>query len=114
MFKTVDVDCVVNFLLLHPRRPQPTSLLLDPVLCFISQMANGYSGFNFSDISMSGQHNGFQPRLDTLSNLANFTSGSHGINDGAEIRQLLAHISALERDLAVQKCAILFSHAYMY
>jgi hypothetical protein len=77
-------------------------------------MANGYSGFNFSDISMSGQHNGFQPRLDTLSNLANFTSGSHGINDGAEIRQLLAHISALERDLAVQKCAILFSHAYMY
>jgi hypothetical protein len=73
-------------------------------------MANGYGGFNFSDISMSGQHNGFQPRLDTL---ANFTSGSHGINDGTEIRQLLAHISTIERDLAVQKCVILFSHAYM-
>ena len=76
-------------------------------------MANGYGGFNFSDISMSGQHNGFQPRLDTLSTLANFSSGSHGINDGAETRQLLAHISALERDLAVQRCATLFSRAYM-
>ena len=73
-------------------------------------MANGYGGFNFSDVSMSGQHNGFQPRLDTLSTLANFTSGSYGINGGAEICQL---ISALEQDLAVQKCAILFSHAYM-
>ena len=78
-------------------------------------MANGYGGFHFSDISMSGQHNGFQPRLDTLStsNLAHFTSGSHGINDGAETRQLLAHISVLERDLAVQRCTVLFSCAYM-
>ena len=76
-------------------------------------MANGYGGFNFSDISMSGQHNGFQPWLDTLSTLANFSSGSHGINDGAETCQLLAHISVLERDLAVQRCATLFSHAYM-
>jgi len=76
-------------------------------------MANGYGGFNFPDISMSGQHNGFQPRLDTLSTLANFSSGSHGINDGAETRQLLAHISALEWDLAVQRCATLFSCAYM-
>ena len=76
-------------------------------------MANGYGGFNFSDISMSGQHNGFQPWLDTLSTLANFSSGSHGINDGAGTHQLLAHISALEWDLAVQRCATLFSHAYM-
>jgi hypothetical protein len=29
-------------------------------------MANGNGGFNFSELSMSGQHNGFQPRLDTI------------------------------------------------
>lgn len=96
----------MNFLLFRPRSLR--------VLCFISQMANGYGGFNFSELSMSGQHNGFQPRLDTtLTTMPNFTSGSHGINEGAEIRQLLAQISVLERDLAVQKCANLFSHAYM-
>ena len=58
-------------------------------------------------------NNGFQP-LDTLTTLFNFTSsGSHGINEGAEIRQLLAQISVLEWDLAVQKCAAFFFCAYM-
>ena len=74
-------------------------------------MVNGYGGYNFSDLSMSGQHNGFQPRLDTISSLGNFSSGSHGINDsshGTEIHQLLAQISVLERDLAVQKCVFFF------
>ena len=84
---------------------------LRPVLRFVSQMANGYGGYNFSDISISGQHNGFQPRLDTISSLGNFSSGSHGINDsshGTEIRQLLAQITVLERDLAVQKCGFIY------
>ena len=84
------VSSSLSLVLLRPCHPQPTSLFLDPVLCFISQMANGYGGFSFSDISMSGQHKEFQLWLDTLSTLANFTSGSHGINDDAEIHQLLA------------------------
>ena len=91
---------------LHPSQisslASSTSFLLHTIpLLYISQMpASGYGGFNFPDLSMSDQHNGFQPRL---LQTANFSSG---INDSAlhsEIRQLSAQLVVVERDLPVEK-----------
>lgn len=65
-----------------------------------SQMpASGYGGFNFPDLSMSDQHNGFQPRL---LQTANFSSGINGSALHSEIRQLSAQLVVVERDLAVE------------
>lgn len=92
----------------------PSLLLASSVfsLPYTSPMsASGYGGFSFPDISLSGQHSGFQPhshRLDPRP-AAHFSSGSHGIDDGSlhalkeEIRHMSAQLIVAERDLAIQK-----------
>src|ERR1700678_3844021 len=100
LLKTVGVvgSCI------HRKFPpaSSTSFLLHPdPLLYISQMpASGYGGFNFSDLSMSEHHDGFQSRLLPTGNFAS------AINDGAlhsVIRQLSAQLLVVERDLAVEK-----------
>src|ERR1700678_4306538 len=91
LLKTVGVvgSCI------HRKFPPASSTL------YISQMpASGYGGFNFSDLSMSEHHDGFQSRLLPTGNFAT------AINDGAlhsEIRRLSAQLLVVERDLAVEK-----------
>ena len=58
------------------------------------------SGYKFPDLSMSEQHNGFQPWLLPM---ANFSSGMNNSPLYSEIHQLSAQLIIVKWDLAVKK-----------
>ena len=90
------------------QRPFSLTTLLTCILV-LSMSVNGYSGFNFAEISqLSGQHTTFQSHPQQTSR---FSSGSHGLNDTPlyyqvlkeENCQLAAQLIAAKQDLAVER-----------